>query len=146
MEDNYTKEEVIASLKSLSTNLRTRSIVDQRSYLIALLSYRFGMIENDIAKVVGCKRTRINYNKRIAIQFQKDKLYQQNVYVYAQMYPFDFSVIEIFKPTYRAKRVEIDMSNSMYNKLKIIGSMKGIDDIRLTVKYILDKSVKIWEE
>lgn len=146
MEDNYTKEEVIASLKSISTNVRTRSIVDQRSYLIGLLSYRFGMIESDIAKIVGCKRSRINYNKRLAIQFQKDKLYKQNVYVYAQMYPFDFSVIEIYKPTYRSKRVEIDMSISMFNKLKVIGSMKGIDDIRLTIKHILDKSVKIWEE
>jgi hypothetical protein len=146
MED-YTKEEVVASLGQLPSNLRTRSLVDQRSYLIGLLAYRFGMSELHIADMIGFKRTKINYNKKIAIQFHSDKMFQANVYVFAQMYPFDFSVIESAKQVQRNKRVQIDISRNMYNKLKAAGSIYGHQDIRVTIKFLLDKSIRmLWEE
>jgi hypothetical protein len=146
MED-YTKEEVVASLGQLPSNLRTRSLVDQRSYLIGLLAYRFGMSEPQIANMIGFKRSKINYNKKIAIQFHSDKMFQANVYVFAQMYPFDFSVIESAKQVQRNKRVQIDISRNMYNKLKAAGSIYGHQDIRITIKFLLDKSIRmLWEE
>ncbi len=103
MED-YNKEDVIASLKQLPQHLRTRSLVDQRSYLIGILAYRFGMSEPQIADILGFKRSKINYNKKIVMQFYGDKMFQANVYVYAQMYPFDFSVIETVQQVQRNKR------------------------------------------
>ena len=146
MED-YTKEEVVASLEQLPSNLRTRSVVDQRSYLIGLLAYRFGMSEPQIADMLGFKRSKINYNKKIVIQFHSDKMFQANVYVYAQMYPFDFSVIETVQQVQRNKRVQIDISRNMYNKLKAAGAIYGHKDIRITIKFLLDKSIRmLWEE
>jgi hypothetical protein len=146
MED-YTKDDVIASLGQLPSHLRTRSLVDQRSYLIGILAYRFGMSEPQIADILGFKRSKINYNKKIVMQFYSDKMFQANVYVYAQMYPFDFSVIETVQQVQRNKRVQIDISRNMYNKLKAAGSIYGHKDIRITIKFLLDKSIKmLWEE
>jgi hypothetical protein len=146
MED-YNKEDVVASLKQLPQHLRTRSLVDQRSYLIGILAYRFGMSEPQIADILGFKRSKINYNKKIVMQFYGDKMFQANVYVYAQMYPFDFSVIETVQQVQRNKRVQIDISRNMYNKLKAAGSIYGHKDIRITIKFLLDKSIRmLWEE
>lgn len=146
MED-YRKEEVVSSLKQLPQHLRTRSVVDQRSYLIGILAYRFGMSEPQIAEILGLKRSKINYNKKIAVQFHSDKVFQSNVYVYAQMYPFDFSVIETVQQVQRNKRVQIDISRNMYNKLKAAGAIYGHKDIRITIKFLLDKSIRmLWEE
>jgi len=145
MED-YTKENVIDALLKLPSVSRKRGLVDQRSYLIGILAYRFMMTEHAISNVIGCKRTKINYNKKIVLQLYKDKSYAQNVYVYAQLFPFDFSVIENTVKSERLKRVELDLDTKFYNKLKAAGSILGHTDIRVTVKFLLDKSLKLWEE
>lgn len=146
MED-YIKDDIIASLKQLPNHLRTRSLVDQRSYLIGILAYRFGMSEPQIAEILNFTRAKIHYNKKIAVQFYSDKSFQSNIYVYAQMYPFDFSVIESVQQVQRNKRVQIDISRNMYNRVKAAGSIYGHKDIRITIKYLLDKSMKmLWEE
>jgi hypothetical protein len=144
--DDYSKEHVISTLLSLDATKRTRVLVDQRSYLIGILAYRFMMTEHQIADLTNIKRDKVNYNKKLAIQFYNDKLYKQNVYVYAQMFPFDFSVIEVVSITHRLKRVELDMDKKFYNKLKAAGSILGHNDIRVTIKFLLEKSLKLWDE
>ena len=145
MED-YSKGDVLNALLSLDMKKRTRVLVDQRSYLIGILAYRFMMTEHQIADRINIKRDKVNYNKKLAVQFYNDKLYKQNVYVYAQMFPFDFSVIETVSVTQRAKRVELDMDKRFYNKLKAAGSILGHKDIRVTIKLFLEKSLKLWDE
>jgi hypothetical protein len=145
MED-YSKNDVVNALLSLDIIKRTRVLVDQRSYLIGILAYRFMMTEHQIATAVGIKRDMVNYNKRLAIQFQNDKAYNKNVYVYAQMFPFDFNSVEKYVRTGRAVRVELDLERKLYNKLKAAGSILGHKDIRTTIKLFLEKSLKLWEE
>ena len=145
MED-YSKDDVLNALLSLDLTKRTRVLVDQRSYLIGILAYRFMMTEHQIADLIHIKRDKVNYNKKLAIQFYNDKLYKQNVYVYAQMFPFDFSVIEIVSITQRAKRVELDLDKKLYNKIKAAGAILGHHDVRVTIKLFLEKSLKLWEE
>ena len=89
--DGYTKDDAIQALKNVFHEPRTRVFVDQRSYLIGVLSLKFGLAEHAIAKETGLKRTKINYNKRLPIQFKDDVEYQRNVYVYSQLFPHDFS-------------------------------------------------------
>lgn len=144
MED-YTKDDVITALSKIPMNSRQRVLVDQRSYLMGLLAFRFMMAEHAIAKVTGIKRDKVNYNKKLVLQFCKDKSYIQNVYVYAQMFPFDFNVIDSSRP-HRMKRVELDLDQKFFNKLKTVGSILGHDDIRITIKFLLEKSIKLWEE
>jgi hypothetical protein len=144
MED-YTKDDVITALSKILMNSRQRVLVDQRSYLMGLLAFRFMMTEHAIAKATGIKRDKVNYNKKLVLQFCKDKSYIQNVYVYAQMFPFDFNVIDSSRPN-RLKRVELDLDQKFFNKLKATGSILGHDDIRITIKFLLEKSMKLWEE
>lgn len=145
MED-YNKEHVLNALLSLDINTRTRILVDQRSYLISILAYRFMISEHKIANLTNIKRDKINYNKKLAIQFYNDKLYKQNVYVYAQMFPFDFSVIELISNTKRSKNITLNIEKKFYNKLKIAGSILGHTDIRVTIKFFLEKSLKLWDK
>lgn len=146
MED-YTKEDVLKALLSLDLKTRSRVLVDQKSYLIGLLAYKFMMTEHQIAKLTNVKRHTVNYNKKLAVQFCNDKMYKGNVYVYSVMFPFDFSVVELnAASSHRAKRVELDLEKKLYNKLKTAGNILGHHDIRVTIKLFLEKSLKLWEK
>jgi hypothetical protein len=112
---------------------------------MGILAYRFMMSEFKIAELTGYKRATINYNKKVVIQFCRDKVYMQNVYVYAQMFPFDFSIVSASK-SHRTKKVELNIDDKTYNKLKAIGSILGHDDVRTTIKFFIQKSMKLWEE
>lgn len=145
--EEYTKDDVLQALLKIPGNTRHRVLVDQRSYLIAILAYRYLLTEHTIAGLTGFRRDKVNYNKKLALQLHADKSYMQNVYVYAQMFPFDFSVIEPNEiGSHRSKRIELDLDRKFYNKLKAIGNIKGHSDIRVTIKFFLEKSIKIWEE
>jgi hypothetical protein len=145
MED-YTKEDVLKALEPLVYKTRKRVLVDQRSYLIGILAYRFMMTEHGISKAIGMKRHNINYNKRLVLQLHQDKSYQENIYVYAQRFPFDFSVIDIYVKTGRSVRVELDFDGKFYKKLKAVGAILGHKDIRTTIKLFLEKSLVLWEK
>lgn len=145
MED-YTKEDVLQAFLKIPKNSRNRVLVDQRSYLIALLAYKFMLSEHNIAAITGFKRDSVNYNKKLALHLHKDKSYMQNIYVYAQIFPFDFSVIEPTAVSHRLKRVELDLDKKFFNKLKTAGEILGHNDIRTTIKFLLEKSLKLWEE
>jgi hypothetical protein len=104
------------------------------------------MTEYQIGDLINIKRNKINYNKKLVIQFHNDKSYKQNVYVYAMLFPFDFSVIEIVSVTQRAKRVELDLDKKLFNKIKAAGAILGHNDVRVTIKLFIEKSLKLWEE
>lgn len=145
--ENYTKDDVLEALSKIIVNSRKRVLVDQRSYLIGILAYRFMLSEHTIAKLTGFKRHSVNYNKKIALDFYKNKSYIQNVYVYAQMFPFDFSVIERgVSLSDRSIRIELDLDRKLFNKLKAFGAIKGQSDIRVIIKFLLQKGLTIWDE
>jgi hypothetical protein len=145
MED-YNKEDVLNALSSLDKKSRKRVLVDQRSYLIGILAYRFMMPEHQIAKITGIKRCTVNHNKTIILDFYKDKTYQENVYVYIARFPFDFSVVDRTKPGNKKRNIHLDLDTKLANKLKVAGSMLGHTDIRVTITFFLEKSLKLWEE
>jgi len=143
MED-YTREEVLKELNSLGKG-RKRNLVDQRSYLIAILAYRFMLSENTISALTGLKRDTVNYNKKLALQYHSDKSYMQNVYVFSVKFPFALCVINTDR-VHRQKRIELDVDRKFYNKLKAAGAILGHKDVRTTIKLFLEKSLKLWEE
>jgi hypothetical protein len=145
MED-YNKEDVLNALSSLDKKSRKRVLVDQRSYLIAILAYRFMMSEHQIAKSTGINRFTVNHNKTIALDFYNDSMYKQNVYVYSVSFPFDFSVIERTKAVNKIRSIQLDLDIKVINKLKAAGSILGHDDVRETIKLFIEKSLKLWEE
>ena len=144
MED-YTKEEVLKALNLLDKNTRKRVIVDQRSYLIGVLSQKFGLAEHAIAKETGLLRTKVNYNKRLPIQFKDDIEYQKNVYVYSQMFPYDFSKTYTIK-SQRKHTVVLTIDDKLGKKLLKVRDILGHEDIRATMLHLIQKSIKLWEE
>ena len=144
MED-YTVHDVVDAINLIDPNNRKRVLVDQRSYLIGLLAYKFDLSEYTIAGLIGYKRDKVNYNKRLVIQWHADKIYLQNVYVHATMFPFDFSPFKSGK-TSRQVRIVLDINQKFYNKLKKYGDLSNQKDIRLTIKDMLTKVIKLWEE
>jgi hypothetical protein len=144
MED-YKIEEVIRSLKALDRNSRKRSLVDQRSYLFGLLHQKFEISEQKIAHLTGFTRSRVNYARRMPVQFMNDESYQQNVYVYAQLYPHNFRKSYAVK-SHRHHTIKLVIDNKTGRKLKRIKGILNHSDIRDTVKHLLEKSLKLWEE
>ncbi len=144
MED-YTIQDVVNTLKLIDSKSRKRVLVDQRSYLIAVLAYKFMLSEHTIAKALDYKRDTVHYNKKIALQFYGDKSYKQNIYVYSVMFPFDIAEAEVSR-MHRSQRVEIDLDPKFYKKLKAAGAILGHKDIRVTIKLFLEKSLRLWEE
>ena len=144
MED-YTKEDVIEVLVALDFQSRKRYLVDQRSYLIGILCHKFNLSEHTVDKLTGVNRSTVHYAKRLAIQFKDDKLYQQNVYVYAQMFPFNFNTVND-KKSHRKHTVILHFDDKFGKKLKTIRDVLGHDDIRTTIRHMLDKYIKLWEE
>jgi len=142
----YIKEDVINALLALNLKTNARVTVDQKSYLIGVLAYKFIMTEHSIAKELDINRFTVNYSKKLALQFYNDKLYKQNVYVHSQLFPFDFSIIKKFSDTNRNKQVELILDKKFYNKLKKVGDVLGHKDIRTTIQMLLEKSLKLWEE
>jgi hypothetical protein len=145
--EEFTKEDVVEALLKIPNKSRHRVLVDQRSYLVAILAYRFLLTENTIAGLTGFKRDKVNYNKKLALQLHADKSYHQNVYVYAQMFPFDFSLVDTSPTnTRRSTRVELDLDRKVYRKLKAIGAIMNHKDVRTTIKLFIEKGLKLWEE
>ena len=145
--EEYTKEDVVEALLKIPNKSRHRVLVDQRSYLVGLLAYRFLMTEHAIANIIGFKRDKVYHNKKLALQFHNDKSYMQNIYVYAQMFPFDFSLVDTSPTnTRRSTRVELDLERKVFVKLKAIGAIMGHKDVRTTIKLFIEKGLKLWEE
>jgi hypothetical protein len=144
MED-YTVEEVLNALKQLNPKSRKRVLVDQRSYLIAILAFKFAMTEHTIAKVINYKRDTVHYNKKIALQFYTDKSYKQNIYVYSVMFPFELEIVEVAR-VQRSQRIELDLDSKLYKKLRAVKAILGHKDIRTTIKLFLEKSLILWEK
>lgn len=145
MED-YTKEDVINALSKIPKKLRKRSLVDQRSYLIGLLAFRFMMTEHGIAAATGHNRHTVNHNKKLVLQYYDDKEYMQNVFVHSVCFPFDFSVIKKIPRTPRKIKMKMELDKKTYTKLKAIGSILGHNDARDTIKLFIENGLKLWEK
>jgi ribosome-associated toxin RatA of RatAB toxin-antitoxin module len=144
MED-YTRDNVLEALSKLDLKSRRRANVDQRSYLFAVLAYKFNLSEHTISDITNVPRETINYNKKLTVQFHKDKVFIANVFVYAQRFPFDFSDIKVER-VYRQKTVTLNLDHRQFKKLKTAGQILGHGSIRTTIKFFLEKSLKLWEE
>jgi hypothetical protein len=143
--NDYKVEEVLDALNALDFKSRKRVLVDQRSYLIAILAFKFAMSEHAIAKAVNCKRDKVHYNKKIALQFHADKSYKENIYVYSVMFPFELDIVEVAR-VHRSQRIELDLDPKLYKKLRAVKAILGHKDIRTTIKLFLEKSLILWEK
>jgi uncharacterized protein YueI len=61
------------------------------------------------------------------------------------MFPFNFDTVND-KKIHRKHTVILHFDDKLGKKLKTIRDILGHDDIRTTIKHMLDKYIKLWEE
>jgi hypothetical protein len=141
----YQVEAVIEKLKTIDYKTRKRATVDQRTYLIGLMYYKFKCSEYSIASLTGIKRCNIQYGKNMPMQFMSDPGYIENTKELLELFPFDFTkgfITNINRDT----TVKVVFDKKTMRKLEKCKDILGHVDIRTTIKHFINKSLSIWEE
>ena len=146
----YNKDDVINELIKLVDKPKLQLIVDQRSYLIAILIYNFFMTEQSVANATGLSRDRVHYNKKLAINFYDHVNFQKHTEKYQKLFPFNFSLVAD-KLTEKAKtkrnhEVRIFLDDITFAKLKDVGAILGHLEITATMKLFIEKGLILWEK
>ena len=147
---DYTKEEVIAKLISLNKDPRKlRDLVDQRSYLITILYYKFGLTEEIIGSYCNRNHSSINHNKkRVCDLFAvKDKSFMHNIRDLYEEFPCDFSVPEAVANRSRIpKTFKVSFVFSEYKKAQLASYMayKGLDSEQEAIQDLIVKALYLW--
>lgn len=75
MKKEYTDAEVLAYWDSNigTQKSRKREYVDPRNYILALLHFKFGYIEEELAELFGVHRTSINHAKKAPYELMENE-------------------------------------------------------------------------
>lgn len=142
---DYQIEEVIKKLRTIDYKTRKRAIVDQRTYLIGLMYYKFNYTEYAIADLTGLKRCNVQYGKNMPIQLINDSGYIENTNELSELFPYDFTKGYITNIK-RNTTVKVVFDSKTMKKLEKCKQILGHVDIRSTIKHFINKSLSIWEE
>lgn len=148
----YTQQEVIDALKKsyLGPKTRKRRLTDRRYYLIALLYYKFKIIEHDIFNYTALtNRSSVHHAKRLGAELYRieDPVFMRNVKDLIEMFPYDFpddAVKVQLKPGLRTIRFKI--SPAVMEKLQRYTDRKAFDSVDIGAKHIVTNLLKLWEE
>jgi hypothetical protein len=145
--NNYTITNIVNELLSLPQKSNKRVVVDPRSYLIGVLVYKFDLTQHAIADMAKINRHKVQHNKGLPVYLWKDKSYQENIKKYYEKFPFDFSkVVPKTKNRNTKIKVIIYLSKLEHKKLKAYAQIKGYQYVPKTIRYLIEKSMKLWEE
>lgn len=148
----YTEQEVIDELKKLylGPKTRVRHLTDKRYYLIALLYYKFKVIEHDIFNYTGLtNRSSIHHAKRLGVELYKseDVLFMKNTKELIEKFPFDFpdNLVKVkLKPGLQT--ISFRVSPTIMKQLERYSDRKAFESVGISAKHILTNLLKLWEE
>jgi hypothetical protein len=147
---NYTIADVLKELKKITCKSRKRELVDQRSYLIGLLYYRFKLTEEDIASLTTINRNKVHYNKKLPVTYKTNFDYIKHTQTLIEKYPYDFpeSKKRKIRKVNKNACISIRFSAQQKEKLKKIQKILTHTDITITVRHLIRNSLKnkLWEE
>jgi hypothetical protein len=148
----YTKDDVIQELRDFCTKHKTkeRHIIDRRNYLIAILYYKFSMVEEEIFMHTNLtSRSTINHAKRSGYELflTKDKSFLKNIKNLLIKYPCLFDDFDVKIREYNTKSVvSVSLSHHYLNILANYMQAKNIDRPEDAVKKLIISTLKLWEE
>jgi hypothetical protein len=149
---NYTQAQVISELNTLYTGPRTRvrHLTEQRYYLIAVLYYKFKMIESDIFDLTDLSnRSTINHAKRMGVLLyrSKDPIFIRNVKHLIKKFPYDFPDydVEIINRPH-VNDVKFAVTPKTMELLKKYMNRKGFETVGQSAKHIVTNMLRLWEE
>lgn len=148
----YTEQEVIDELKKLylGPKTRVRHLTDKRYYLIALLYYKFKVIEHDIFNYTGLtNRSSVHHAKRLGAELYKieDAVFMKNAKELIEKFPFDFPdhLVKVkLKPGLQT--ISFRVSPTIMDQLKRYTNRKAFESVDISAKHILTNLLKLWEE
>ena len=145
---NYNVTDIIKELKKITCKSRKREFVDQRSYLIGLLYYKFKLTEWNISSLTKINRNKIHYNKKLPIRYKKNLDYIKHVKHLVVKYPYDFP--EIKEKKSRKENSFIFIKFSLQQREELVKVQKKLNqrEITITIRELIRKALKnkIWEK
>jgi len=147
---DYTKEEVVAKLTSLNKDTRKlRDLVDQRSYLITILYYKFNLTEEIIGSYCNRNHSSINHSKkRVCDLFAvNDKSFMHNIKNLYDEFPCDFANLSSITTKIRIpKTFKVSFAFSDFKKAQLASYMeyKGIETEQEAVQDLIVKALSLW--
>ena len=145
---NYDVTDVLKELKKITCKSRQRKLVDQRSYLIGLLYYRFKLTEENIASLTTINRNKVHYNKKLPVRYKTNLDYIKHTQALIEKYPYDFPEFKQKNIRKENGSISIRFSAQQKEKLRKIQKILTDSDITVTVRYLIRKAIKnkIWEK
>lgn len=146
IEDILKECKLLINENKLSHIKRAREYLDKRNYLIGILYYKYGKSEKFIADHVKLERTTVHTAKVNAYTLlsYEDISFMANACNYIQKFPFEFP--RTANKANKGYSVILSLDNKMYKKIKNYQEIKGDSKISVTIKNLLIKTMKVWEE
>ena len=151
MED-YTLEDILIECRLLASQNKTavkkreRTYLDKRNYLIGLLHYKFGKSSFYIADVFNMDSSTIRTAKSHAYNLLRfgDITFSANACEFIQRFPYEFP--SSANKIRRSSTVVVSLDSAMFKKLKAYQEIMGDAKIDVTIRNLLKKAMKLWEE
>ena len=151
MED-YTLEDILnechllAAQNKSAMKKRGRTYLDKRNYLIGVLHYKFGKSSFYIADIFNMESSSVRSAKSHAYNLLKfgDITFSANACEFIQRFPYEFPSSS--NKIRRSSTVVVTLESSMYKKLKAYQELMGDAKIDVTIRNLLKKAIKLWEE
>lgn len=147
MSENYKLKDITEEFKKLNTPSRKRELVDKRSYLIALMYFKFNLTEEQIASKVNIKRAKVQYNKHLPAKYSGQPDYVYNIDSLALKYPFEFPAYKVKKKKRNGDFVKIKFTKKQREELIEIRKKLQHTDVAITIRYLINKILKekLWD-
>lgn len=150
--ENYTLEDILKECETLAAQNKTarkkreRMYLDKRNYLIGLLHYKYGKSSKYIGNLFDIDDSTVRASKMHAYNLlsYNDITFSANACEFIQRFPYDFP--SSANKLRRGTTVVLSLDIKMYKKIKAYGDLMGDDKIATTIKNLLRKAIKLWEE
>lgn len=151
MED-YTLEDILKECRILATQnksamrKRERTYLDKRNYLIGLLHYKYGKSSAYIGDLLNIDSSTVRAAKSHAYNLLRfgDITFSANACEFIQRFPYEFP--SSANKIRRHSTVVVSLDGAMYKKLKAYQEIMGDAKIDVTIRNLLKKAIKLWEE
>ena len=151
MED-YTLDDILiecrllAAQNKLAMKKRERTYLDKRNYLIGLLHYKYGKSSAYIGDLLGIDSSTVRAAKSHAYNLLRygDITFSANACEFIQRFPYDFP--SSANKIRRHSTVVVSLDGLMFKKLKAYQEIMGDAKIDVTIRNLLKKAIKLWEE
>ena len=148
----YELEDVLKECQILVAHNKTamkkieRTYLDKRNYLIGLLNYKYGKSSVFIGDVLNLDSSSVRAAKSHAYNLLRfgDITFSANACEFIQRFPYEFP--SSANKIRRHSTVVISLDGAMYKKLKAYQEIMGDAKIDVTIRNLLKKSMKLWEE